>query len=63
MALQKNAASMEMNLTPDEICRMRVALVAYMEKALNGEVDGQIFPAAVELITYLLESTSRFSCT
>ena len=62
MALQENATSMEMNLTPDEICRMRVALVAYMEKALNGEVDGQIFPAAVDLFTYLLEeSRNRIS--
>lgn len=63
MALQENATSTEMNFTPDEIRRMRVALVNYMEKALNGGVDGQIFPAAVELVTCLLESTSRFSCT
>ena len=63
MTTHKNAASAEINLTPDEIRRMRVALVDYVEKALSssGEVDGQIFPAAVELLTYLLESTSRLS--
>ncbi len=62
MTTQENAASVEMNLTPDEIRRMRVALVDYVEKALSsGEVDVRIFPAAVELLTYLLESTSRLS--
>lgn len=63
MTTQESAASAEMNLTPDEIRRVRAALVDYVEKALSssGEVDVRIFPAAVELLTYLLESTSRLS--
>lgn len=53
----------------EEIKRVRKALVEYLVWALSpdntmkrGEVDGQIFPAAVDLFTYLLEeSRNRIS--
>lgn len=64
---EKEKAISEMELQPDEVRRVRTALVNYVETALKGSeeggdgVDVSIFPAALDAINRIWESTRRFS--